>query len=76
MTVPGTEDKYQFAVNALSRDESDLSVCVSGRWGDWLDETSLRLEYQAVDWLLLLLAVAVVTLHLFLVARESGRVRQ
>ncbi len=76
VTVPGTEDKYQFAVNALSRDESDLSVCVSGRWGDWLDETSLRLEYQAVDWLLLLLAVAVVTLHLFLVARESGRVRQ
>jgi hypothetical protein len=75
VTVPGTEDKYQFALNALSRDESDLTGCVSGRWGDWLDETSLRLEYQAVDWLLLLLAVAVVTLHLYLVARESGRVR-
>jgi hypothetical protein len=75
VTVPGADDKYQFAINALSRDESDLTGCVSSRWGDWLDETSLRLEYQAVDWLLLLLALAVVTLHLYLVSRESGRVR-
>jgi hypothetical protein len=75
VTVPGEEGKYQFAVNALSREESDLSGCVTSRWGDWLDETSLRLEYQPVDWILLLLALAVVSLHLFLVAREAGSVR-
>jgi hypothetical protein len=75
VTVPGGEGKYPFAVNALSRDESDLSGCVTDRWGDWLDETSLRLEYQAVDWLLLLVAVGVVSLHLFVVAREAGSVR-
>jgi hypothetical protein len=57
------------AVNALSRDESDLHECASGRWGDWLDETSLRLEYQSVSWALLLLALGVVSLHLFLVSR-------
>jgi hypothetical protein len=57
------------AANALARDESDLSGCGPGRWGDWLDETSLRLEYQSVSWLLLVLALGVVTVHLVLVAR-------
>jgi hypothetical protein len=57
------------AANALARDESDLSGCASGRWGDWLDETSLRLEYQSIAWLLVLLALGVVTVHLVLVAR-------
>jgi hypothetical protein len=68
-------DTYSFAVNALSREESDLSGCATGRWGDWLDETSLRLEYQGIDWIVLLLVLAVVTLHLYFVARESRRVR-
>jgi hypothetical protein len=57
------------AVNALSRDESDLRECASGRWGDWLDEASMRLEYRSVAWILLLLALGVVTIHLFLVSR-------
>jgi hypothetical protein len=57
------------AANALARDESDMSAAATGRWGDWLDETSLRLEYQSVSWLLLLLALGVVTVHLVLVAR-------
>ncbi len=57
------------AANALARDESDLSGAASGRWGDWLDETSLRLEYQSVSWVLLLAALVVVTLHLVLVVR-------
>jgi hypothetical protein len=57
------------AVNALSRDESDLRDCAPGRWGDWLDETSLRLEYHSTSWVLLLLALGVVSVHLFLVSR-------
>jgi hypothetical protein len=64
---------YRFAVNALSRDESDLRDCESGRWGDWLDETSLRLEYRSVAWLALLLLLGVLAAHLYLVARQ-GRV--
>jgi hypothetical protein len=71
--VRAGEEKYSFAANALNRDESDLSGCAAGRWGDWLDETSLRLEYRGVGWLLLLLLLAVLSLHLFLVAR-LGRV--
>jgi hypothetical protein len=67
------EGTASFAVNALSRDESDLTTCAGGRWGDWLDETSLRLEYQSVVWLLLLLVLALLTGHLILVARKYGR---
>jgi hypothetical protein len=69
-----TPDKrYRFTANALSREESDLRECESGRWGDWLDETSLRLEYRGVAWLALLVVLGVLAAHLYLVARQ-GRV--
>jgi hypothetical protein len=74
-SIEADEESTAFAVNALSADESDLSRCASGRWGDWLDETSLRLEYQSVAWVLLLLVLAIATVHLLLVARGRGRSR-
>jgi hypothetical protein len=58
---------YRFAVNALARDESDLRNAMSGEWGDWLDETTLRLEYRPIAWILLLVVLGVATLHLWLV---------
>lgn len=61
---------YPFAVNALSREESDLTSCTTGRWGDWLDETTRRLEYQDISWMLLLALLALATLHMFLVWRQ------
>jgi hypothetical protein len=70
-SIEADEESASFAVNALAADESDLSGCVSGRWGDWLDETSLRLEYQSVSWILLLLVLALALLHLLLVGRSS-----
>ena len=72
-TIDVDDESRSFAVNALSAEESDLTGCASGRWGDWLDETSLRLEYQSVGWMLLLLVLAVVAVHLLLVARGRGR---
>jgi hypothetical protein len=68
--IDAEEESASFAVNTLSANESDLTGCVSGRWGDWLDETSLRLEYQSIAWILLLLAVAIATLHLLLVRKN------
>ncbi|MGH7225718.1 MAG: hypothetical protein ACRELF_21070, partial [Gemmataceae bacterium] len=62
-SIEAGEESASFAVNALSANESDLSGCVSGRWGDWLDETSLRLEYQSIAWILLLLVLAIATVH-------------
>jgi hypothetical protein len=73
--IQTAEGDHAFAVNTLNRVESDLAFCVAGRWRNWLDETSLRLEYQNIAWILLLLALAVLTLHLALVARGSGRAR-
>lgn len=61
-------DSAEFAANPLSRDESDLTGCSSGRWGDERDATTLRLEYRDVRWVLVLLALAVLVLHLWLLA--------
>ena len=73
-SIEADDESASFAVNALAADESDLTSCVSGRWGDWLDETSLRLEYQSIAWLLLLLVLGIALIHLFLVARSPRRV--
>jgi len=72
-SIEADDDSTSFTANALSAEESDLSGCVSGRWGDWLDETSLRLEYQNIAWMLLLLVLALASVHLLLVARGRGR---
>lgn len=72
-TIEADDESASFAVNALSAEESDLTGCASGRWGDWLDEACLRLEYQNIGWLLLLLVLAIATVHLLLVARGRGR---
>jgi hypothetical protein len=72
-SIAAEEESVTFAVNALFGEESDLTGCVTGRWGDWLDETTLRLEYQSVFWVLLLGVLAVATIHLWLVARSRGR---
>jgi hypothetical protein len=71
--IDAGENHYTFASSTLSAEESDLRGCVSGRWGDWLDETTLKLEYQNIAWALLLLVLGVLTLHTFLIARHSGR---
>jgi hypothetical protein len=70
------EEKSSFAVNALQREESDLRKCESGRWGDWLDDTALKLEYRPIGWILLLLALGLAVIHLLLVSRLRGRTRQ
>jgi hypothetical protein len=66
---------YRFAANALDRDESDLSECVSGQWGEWSDEPGSRPGSQNIAWVFLLAALLSLTLHTALVARASGRKR-
>src|SRR5271166_5169817 len=73
--IKGDESEFSFAVNALNREESDLTGCVSGKWGDWLDETSVQLEYRSVVWAVLLGVLGVLTLHLILATRQ-GRAGQ
>ena len=40
-----------------------------GRWGDWLDEVTLRQEYRGLTWLLLLLLLVLGCVHLFVMGR-------
>lgn len=63
------QGKYAFALNALSQEESDLGPSTSGRWGDWLDDVSLRLDYRSIDWTLLLVVFAALTVHMVLVGK-------
>lgn len=65
------ENRYVFASNALSREESDLTTSASGRWGDWEDMNTLPLEYRNIAWIFILLAMGVLTIHGVLVARQG-----
>jgi hypothetical protein len=62
----------QFSVNALAADESDLSACATGQWGKWSEDTERRLEETSAVWIFGLLALALLTAHLYLVASGKG----
>jgi hypothetical protein len=62
----------RFSVNALAADKSDLSACASGQWGKWSEDTELRLEEASAVWIFGLLALALLTTHLYLVATAKG----
>jgi hypothetical protein len=61
-----------FSVNVLTADKSDLSACVTGHWGQWSEETERRLEESSAVWIFGLLALALLTTHLYLVAMSKG----
>jgi hypothetical protein len=63
---------FRYAVNGLNKDESDLRQAMTGRWGNWLDDTALRLEYRGIYWILLLVLLAVALAHLILMARARS----
>jgi len=62
----------QFCVNALAAEESDLSAGVTGQWGQWSEDAALRLEESSAVWVFGLLALALLTTHLYLVATAKG----
>ena len=63
--------RYSFAANAVSRDESDLSKTTSGKWGSWANATTLQWEYRSVVWVLLLLVLAVMVVHAWLIRQRD-----
>ncbi len=64
--------RYAFAANAMDRDESDLRACRRGKWGNWLDERTLRVEYKSIAWVFLLIALAALLGHMFLLSRTGA----
>ena len=73
-TVAAGTSTWQFAVNLLSPEESDLSTAKSGKWGEWEKPEETRREYASVLWLFVLGALVVMVTHLFLVTHSKGRV--
>jgi hypothetical protein len=67
--VCGGEEEHRVAVHPAARDESNLSACATGRWGEAADEGLFRLETRDAGWPVLLLALALMLIHLCLVAR-------
>ncbi|MBS1791974.1 MAG: BatA and WFA domain-containing protein [Acidobacteria bacterium] len=63
--------EYAAAANAISREESDLTATGSGRWGNWANATTLQWEYRSAVWLLLLLALAVLAGHGWLIRERN-----
>jgi len=70
--IEANQNRYSFAANALQREESDLTGAASGRWGDWTNAPEFQWEYRNIGWLLLLLAMAVLAIHAWLVARFTN----
>jgi hypothetical protein len=64
---------YQFSVNAVSRDESDLAACCAGRWGEW-NESQVHCDRTvSIGWILLLAAIVVLAAHQAVIAaRRKG----
>ena len=73
--IDAGSEPLSLSVSALSQDESDLSGCGSGAWGDWQTEQSLLGEYVSISWIFLLACAAVMTTHGVLVWRlgRGGR---
>jgi len=73
-TVTAGTSSWQFAVNLLAPEESDLSTAKNGKWGAWEKPEETRREYASVLWFFVLGALVVMVTHLFLVTHSKGRV--
>ena len=71
-TIAMGRETNQLSVNALAADESDLSACTTGQFGQWSEGTERRLEQSSVMWIFGLLALALLSAHLYLLAAAKG----
>jgi hypothetical protein len=62
-------DSVEFVANPLSRDESNLTTCAGGQWGEEAGANTVGFETRNITWLLVLFAFAILTLHLFVRAK-------
>jgi hypothetical protein len=71
-TLRTDEADYPFSANTVSRDESDLTGCRSGRWGTWNDSPVYQDRQVSLRWLFLLAAMTAMAGHGVVVARQAG----
>lgn len=71
-TLRAGERVWPVSVNTLSPAESDVTTAQDGEFGGWIDDVALSREYRSVAWVLLLVALALILWHGYLVHR-AGR---
>lgn len=71
--VKAAEGEWEYSVNFLAADESDLQGTRSGHWGEWQTEEETRKQYSSVLWLFLLLALLGIVGHHFLITHGKSR---
>ncbi len=70
-------ETFAFAVNCLTREESDLRRAATGHWGDWMQSEAFRQESVDLSWVFLLPAALLLGVHLFLISLAAGgRIRR
>lgn len=65
------KSQYTLSVNAVSKSESDLTKADTGKWGEWQQASLYWWEYRPVDWIILLIALALLTAHRFITATNQ-----
>ena len=61
-----------FSVNVLAADESNLQSRRSGQWGAWKSDPEQRYEQSPMAWIFALVALGILTAHLWLVSTGKG----
>lgn len=69
--IESESGEYAFAVGTLSPEESDLLEAATQTHGNWLDEKTLRDEYESIVWCFLLAALACLAVHRHLVSGHA-----
>ncbi|MBW8035502.1 MAG: hypothetical protein FVQ79_07695 [Planctomycetes bacterium] len=65
------EKTHLFAVNAMSNSESDLTAAMTGKWGRWQEASLFWWQWRPLDWILLLTALMLLSVHRVLTATNS-----
>lgn len=69
--ITADADRYAFAVNAITAEESDLQNSCSGRLASPDQATQFWWEYWPYDWIFLLTGILLLMLHGFLIFKQS-----
>lgn len=71
-TIRTSVAEHQFSCNTVSRDESDLSDCRSGRWGNWSESPTHQDRQASLSWILMLVALGAMAAHMAVIVKNSG----
>ncbi len=63
-------NKYKFAVNPLSFQESDLSNNITGKWSTWNKDGAMLENYKNVLWIFLFPAFLLLLLHQWIIRKH------